>query len=110
MPETTDQKAGGSNPSERAHVRGPFRSWKGASLLTARLTPRPDLPGEGVRSFPADETRSDELVGVGPVGLGAGRASGRAPGFAGDPQDAAGFADGGGLQVGSPNHGHGQRM
>jgi hypothetical protein len=26
-----DQKAGGSSPSERAQVSGPFRSWKGPS-------------------------------------------------------------------------------
>jgi hypothetical protein len=25
----TDQKVGGSSPSERAQVRGPFRAWKG---------------------------------------------------------------------------------
>jgi hypothetical protein len=29
VPTPTDQKVGGSSPSERAQVRGPSRQWKG---------------------------------------------------------------------------------
>ena len=41
------------------------------------------------------EPGADELVGVGAVDLGAGRAAGGAAGLAGDGQDAAGFVDSG---------------
>ena len=43
----------------------------------------------------AGEPGVDELVGVGAVDLGAGRAAGGAAGLAGDRQDAVGFVDGG---------------
>ena len=45
--------------------------------------------------LPPVEPGADELVGVGAVDLGAGRAAGGAAGLAGDRQDAAGFVDGG---------------
>ena len=52
--------------------------------------------GHGGRdAFAAGQPGADELVGVGPVGLGAGRAPGGAAGLARDGQDAAGFVDGG---------------
>ena len=43
----------------------------------------------------AAQPGADELVGVGPVDLGAGRAAGGAAGLARDRQDAAGLVDGG---------------
>jgi hypothetical protein len=49
----------------------------------------------GGDALAAGESGADELVGVGAVDLGAGRAAGGAAGLAGDGQDAAGFVDGG---------------
>src|SRR5690606_4208193 len=46
-------------------------------------------------AFAADEARADELVGVGAVGLGAGRAAGGAAGLARHPQHAVGIVPGG---------------
>jgi hypothetical protein len=43
----------------------------------------------------AAQARTDELVGVGPVDLGTGRALGRAAGLAGDRQDSARLVDSG---------------
>ena len=48
----------------------------------------------GGDSLAAAQPGADELVGVGPVDLGAGRALGGAAGLAGDGQDAAGLVDG----------------
>src|ERR1035438_2345905 len=54
------------------------------------------MGGDGGRdAFAAGQPGADELVGVSSVDLGAGQAAGRAAGFAGDRQDAAGFVDGG---------------
>ena len=49
----------------------------------------------GGDALAAGQPRPDELIGVGTVDLGAGRASGGAAGLAGDRQDAAGLVDGG---------------
>ena len=49
----------------------------------------------GGDALAAGQSGADELVGVGPVDLGAGRAAGGAAGLAGDGQDAAGFVHGG---------------
>jgi len=49
----------------------------------------------GGDALAAGEPGADELVGVGAVDLGAGRAAGGAAGLAGDRQDAAGLVDGG---------------
>ena len=49
----------------------------------------------GGDALAACEPGADELVGVGAVDLGAGRAAGGAAGLAGDGQDAAGLVDGG---------------
>jgi hypothetical protein len=49
----------------------------------------------GRDAFAAGQSGADELVGVGAVGLGAGRAAGGAAGLARDRQDAAGLVDGG---------------
>ena len=49
----------------------------------------------GGDALAAGQPGADELVGVGAVDLGAGRAAGGAAGLAGDRQDAAGFVDGG---------------
>jgi hypothetical protein len=51
-----------------------------------------DLRGD---AFAAGQARADELVGVGAVGLGAGRAAGCAAGLAGHAEHAAGFVCGG---------------
>src|SRR6266571_6651326 len=48
----------------------------------------------GGDSFAAAQPGADELVGVGPVDLRAGRAPGGAAGLAGDGQDAAGLVHG----------------
>jgi hypothetical protein len=49
----------------------------------------------GGDTLAAVQSGADELVGVGAVALGAGRAAGGAAGLAGDRQDAAGLVDGG---------------
>ena len=49
----------------------------------------------GGDALAAGQPGADELVGVGAVDLGAGRAAGGAAGLAGDRQDAAGLVDGG---------------
>lgn len=49
----------------------------------------------GRDSLAAAQPGADELVGIGTVDLGAGRAAGGAAGLAGDRQDAAGLVDGG---------------
>ena len=49
----------------------------------------------GRDAFAAGQSRADELVGVGAVDLGAGRAAGGAAGLARDRQDPAGLVDGG---------------
>jgi hypothetical protein len=54
------------------------------------------VSGYGGRdTFAADQPGSDELVGVGPVHLGAGRATRSAAGLAGNRQEPAGLMDGG---------------
>ena len=49
----------------------------------------------GRDAFAAGQSRADELVGVGAVDLGAGRAAGGAAGLARNRQDPAGLVDGG---------------
>jgi hypothetical protein len=49
----------------------------------------------GGDALAAGQPGADELVGVGAVDFGAGRAAGGPAGLAGDGQDAAGFVDGG---------------
>jgi hypothetical protein len=49
----------------------------------------------GRDALAAAQPGADELIGVGTVDLGTGRAAGRATGLAGDRQDAAALVDGG---------------
>ena len=88
----------------------PFRRGRQASTRPSVLAPGVDraerrrgqgdeharVVGDGGGdALAAGQPGADELVGVGAVDLGAGRAAGGAAGLAGDRQDAAGLVDGG---------------
>jgi len=82
----------------QARTRPSFsrRAWTGPNEGAVRGNEDARVVGDGGGdALAAGEPGADELVGVGAVDLGAGRAARGATGLAGDRQDAAGLVDGG---------------
>ena len=72
------------------------RAWTGPQRRRGQRDEDARMVRDGGRdALAAGQPGVDELVGIGAVDLGAGRAAGGAAGLAGDRQDAAGLVDGG---------------